>query len=320
MLIFGVVIWIGYVLYLNQNLDFRAILIPSIFGMLCLGLFKLFIIGWVLFGGGSYDTAMELIKTVTNHTVMGMNISEGVSRLQFGNDFAGPFILCFLVFSEDYKIKFSPVQKWSMVLIIVFSIFISFSRYLWAVLLVIGLLAVLRFLLINPKSALVCFFLLCSLAPVAFTSDFAQTVIEVRFNSSTATDGDDMRVEQRRALLGQFSKAPLLGNGFGSSVETMVRNEDALYSYETQWYALLMQVGLAGICLLLAGCIWIALRIYLNLKAWARWVALIMFGLFLLSGMTNPTLTSSTSAIVFLVFITAAGSGRTVFGVASAFK
>ncbi len=75
--------------------------------------------------------------------------------------------------------------------------------------------------------------------------------------------GDGLRDEQLMSILGAFFQSPMLGQGSGYSIPSLIRNDDAPFMYEVQIAAFLMQYGLLGA--LLFGC-----AIFLFVKAHVR--------------------------------------------------
>lgn len=119
---------------------------------------------------------------------------------------------------------------------------------------------------------------------------------------------DAERLEQAGPLLDQFLSRPVLGSGFGSYASRVVRSDEAPFSYELTFYALLMKLGIVG-ALLLGVIFLMALRcvraeeVAIKKPAeFALWTAFTT-GLWF-SGATNPMVTNFVGmAVIVLLFI-----------------
>lgn len=72
-----------------------------------------------------------------------------------------------------------------------------------------------------------------------------------RLDREGAMISNDIKIEQTEKLLGKWMESPILGCGYGAYVEGYTRSEEAIFSYEMQFPALLMKIGVIGIGLLL---------------------------------------------------------------------
>jgi hypothetical protein len=61
--------------------------------------------------------------------------------------------------------------------------------------------------------------------------------------------GDDIRREQGKLLIASFLESPIFGKGPGIGVQSLVRSEDASWSYELTYHLLLHNLGLVGFLL-----------------------------------------------------------------------
>lgn len=119
---------------------------------------------------------------------------------------------------------------------------------------------------------------------------------------------DSERLEQAAPLLDQFLTRPVLGSGFGSYASGVVRSDDAPFSYELTFYALLMKLGIVG-TLLLGTIFAMALRCVqaeqlaqTNPSAFVFWTAFTT-GLWF-SGATNPMVTNFVGmGVIVLLFV-----------------
>jgi hypothetical protein len=121
------------------------------------------------------------------------------------------------------------------------------------------------------------------------------------------SESDLARVEQAGVLLQRFQSYPLLGTGFGSFINDVIRATDAPFSYELVFYALLMKVGLLGILVLLA-ILYFALTIVrlpqlaaTDPDRYCSWVALTAG--FWFAGATNPIAVNFVGMGVFVLLL-----------------
>ena len=233
-------------------------------------------------------TLVKSLMEMVDFRVMSMDISSGIIRFQTSVDIITPFLIFFVLCS---KVHFNRKFKYLYIVISLFSIIISFSRYLMFVAfisLVVHQIAV-RFNFLTVCVAAI------SLACFGYHySDQIAKSLDNRFFSSANQSSDDVRAIQIEKLLGEHEHYLFFGKGLGGSVNGYLRDEKLVHSYEVQWGAFLMQFGLVGILFLFTPLTLIALR--LNL------VFLAAFSLWILSGFTNPYLISLTSGIVYSLF------------------
>ena len=144
---------------------------------------------------------------------------------------------------------------------------------------------------------------------------FSVTSVSIAINPSfldtlglSRSESDIDRVDQASALLEQFASHPLLGTGYGSYVAHLIRGTEAPFSYELVFYALLMKLGVVGICMLVL-ILGLALRVALADKLaygkaplFAVWLAFTT-GLWF-AGATNPMVTNFVGmTLVVLVLV-----------------
>jgi hypothetical protein len=233
---------------------------------------------------------------------MRMRILGDLSRLQTSVDIVTPFLLFFLLKSKDLTIHFNSNFKWIYLIVSVFSIFLSFSRFLILIasfsLLLYGL-TLKWFEIAKGFIGL----LLISFVGIAWMGlENLYSIIELRFTSETVMMSDETRLKQVRALLKDFEEYPWLGKGLGSYSKYETRDLMNKHSYEVQWIAFLMQFGSLGLPLLLLPLGFIA-YLFLNQPLSRLGLAcFLLFILWLLAGFTNPFLISLTSGILYSLF------------------
>lgn len=90
------------------------------------------------------------------------------------------------------------------------------------------------------------------LDPVALAEQFVSG-----FQGQEASSG--ARFFQAASLWGAFTESPLIGHGFGSTVD-VVRSHDTPWAYELSYLALLMNVGLVGFLIYSIAILWVVLK------------------------------------------------------------
>jgi hypothetical protein len=237
---------------------------------------------------------------------MRMNIYGGLERVQTSVDIATPFLLFFLLQSQRLGLTFSSFFRQAYIFVSITSTFLSFSRYL---IFVCGLSFLLYWMTLGLHKIVKIALVLCLLSVVfvcLIGPDTVYKVAERRLFSYDNFQSDQARTSQAETLLKEFHQVPFFGKGLGGYAPDEIRDAELLHSYEVQWVAFLMQLGLVGILILF---IPILIIVYSLLKdgfslVKASFVGI--FGLWLLSGFTNPFLISLTSGIIYSLFLLAA--------------
>ncbi len=233
---------------------------------------------------------------------MTMEIIGDFSRLQTSVDILTPYLLFFVFQSDKLQIHFPKGFKTAYYIVSALSIGLSFSRFLLFVAFVSYLLYLItlkgmKFIRVSSVGI--------SLLVFAFALlgwENSTELIQKRFFSSETTASDRIRSEQIEDVLDEFEQYPLLGKGMGTHSPKNVRDADFKYSYEVQWVAFLMQFGLVGVLLMLVPISFMAWQFLMPPLDILRLTFLALFGLWILSGFTNPFLISLTSGIVYLLF------------------
>jgi hypothetical protein len=182
--------------------------------------------------------------------------------------------------------------------IVLVSSFIAFSRYIWFLLAI----AILAAIIIERDWKMPLIIALAALTLGTSFTDFFNSAGEARFVSDASQISDDLRVEQSKALTAAFLRRPILGAGIGAHTNAVIRDETLSYSYELQWLAFLMQFGILGMSgiLLLIG--FSARDLVMASHPAKLWLTL-LFLLWLASGFTNPYMTSSFAGGTFSLFL-----------------
>lgn len=123
-----------------------------------------------------------------------------------------------------------------------------------------------------------------------------------------AAVSNTIKLEQISKLLDKWKESPIVGYGYGSYVENYFRSEAAPFSYEMQFFALLMKIGILG---LLLWVLFFIIQFICLLKSkkheWLHiyaWIFLLIS--IVICVQTNPLLISFTgmSVLLFISIIT----------------
>lgn len=237
--------------------------------------------------------------------VMKMSIFGVLQRLQSSLDISTPFILLFVLQSEQLGFHLSRRLKAFYIAVSLLSNLLAFSRFLLFVYAVSFSLYLMTLSL--PRIAkgilLACIALATCIGIIG--EENVRTSIHQRFFSQANTFSDRTRIDQYNALMNEHDKAPYLGKGLGSFSSELIRDNDLKHSYEVQWIAFLMQFGIFGIILLLIPLGMIAFRFLQYPLTRINLSFLCLFFLWVLSGFTNPFLISLQSGIMYTLFFIA---------------
>lgn len=135
--------------------------------------------------------------------------------------------------------------------------------------------------------------------------------ISVSTRMSASGESVSIRIEQVKILIEMWLQAPLLGHGFGAFDSRQIRSISAPWSYEMVYVALLMKLGLVGVCVGVFSS-YLLLRSILNSRFRMALAAPYLVAMAIYSG-TNPYLfnivgISSLIAILVLSTIEKRGS------------
>lgn len=123
-----------------------------------------------------------------------------------------------------------------------------------------------------------------------------------------AAMSNSIKLVQISKLLDKWKDSPIIGYGYGSYVEGYLRSEEAPFSYEMQFFALLMKIGILGMAVWIV--FFIAQFIYILRNSKKNYEHIISWLFLLISVVicvqTNPLLISFTgmSVILFLSLMT----------------
>jgi len=218
-------------------------------------------------------------------------------RIGFPADILLPLATFAVLAPSISGMRSTKIVKSILAGILLLSALLAYSRYNW-MLCIVALIFAAIVENVRKRSIIVVLVLLASLFSF---NEAASAIAQARFASNASTVSDEIRAEQFKQLVSAFEDHPFLGIGLGGHVQ-IIRSFTRTYSYELQWIALLMQVGITGtVCILLL----IAASAYDLFAARhpAKLWLFLLFVLYLGAAFTNPNLTTSFAGGAFLLFM-----------------
>lgn len=215
------------------------------------------------------------------------------------------FVLSFIIVRRKELLGLKKIGVFLLLSSIVLAAFGSGRRAFWLVMLVAPViilffvqLSVWRFKSVELLSLLLkssitamllvlLVFMILGLDPIALTENFIAA-----FMGQEASSG--ARFLQAAALWDKFTESPLLGHGFGSTVD-VVRSSETPWAYELSYLALLMNIGILGFVVYAAALFWTLIKgVKLSRKDPGFAKLFVPFGsalcVFLVMNATNPYL------------------------------
>jgi hypothetical protein len=231
---------------------------------------------------------------------MSMPIAGQIGRIQTSVDIATPFLVYFALQSH-----FSRRFQWVYCLISALSVFLSFSRFLMFAFAASILLHIFTLKWRSQIKLGLTVVIICLAGIGVAGPEKVADVIDKRFFSRENTLSDRTRKGQIDALMDASCNTPFLGNGLGGYTTECIRDYTLPHAYEVQWAAFMMQFGLIGLLFLLLPVGYISCRFLRPPLSRRQAGYFLLFGLWLLSGFTNPFLISLTSGTIYLIFLLA---------------
>lgn len=227
----------------------------------------------------------------------------GFPRIVFVNDFLFPFSYFYID-----KARFSKSLSHIFKGIFVISMFITVTRYIWFVFVILFISdMILRGGFISKVKRAVFLFTIITLLMLVIINDstFVKFKIHEILILRFGTEGKLSlweKAQQSIYLLKEFSLYPIFGKGMGTYIENYIRDERLKYGYEVFILLLLMQFGVLNMSLLLA-IIFSPFLVSICKKFTKEKVfSLISFTMFFLAGVINPVILSATSSVLYLLF------------------
>ncbi|WP_241627782.1 O-antigen ligase family protein, partial [Rosenbergiella epipactidis] len=244
---------------------------------------------------------VQAIAEFFNTNIMTFDV-EGTyaARINFPTDlllFVSTFYLVDILIKQGFNKK--PSFQFCLILL---SVVLSISRFIWAVNLVALILAI----MVNVKSKKSIFVIVSFLflSTIIVQIDSVQDIFMSRYSSSANDYSDSKREIQQKSIFREFDKAELLGNGLGSHAQLLRSfTPGKLYIYELQFQAFLMQVGMIGMFLFLMYVYFLFLIFSKKAIIKFRVIALIFLIFWIVSSFYNPSLFTSSGGAILLYIL-----------------
>jgi len=263
------------------------------------GLIKIIILLYSFYIGLPVSFVILNISDFLNVPIMTYDVEDTyISRINFTSDLIIP-ISVFYLLMKFYRGGYSKFDTFMLILIL-FSAFITMSRFQWAFTLVAIIFAIL--LNISNKKSFITLLFLTSLAFLSLTFQSVQEALLARFDEKLVSASDFERIIQRQGIEQAISEAPLFGNGIGYYIPNLIRSDLAKYSYELQLHALVMQLGFVGFIMIMVMIIVPLLKCGNGLPIKTYILYLILICIWVSSALFNPMLFSSAAGVAMALF------------------
>jgi hypothetical protein len=265
---------------------------------ICLALVKVGILAYSALSGVPVVQVMDQISKLFGVLLMSFDLGGLGGRIHFVGDFLIPAVLYYYIAQRNKKFGWS---EGLVVGLLLFSVVISFTRYLWLYS-VIALLLAWATAGRNTLRLSVVFAVLVAIVLLVSGGTIVE-LIRLRFSNDVAGASDIERILQIKALYNWFLDAPIFGHGLGAYTRQNIRSELLPYSYEVQLLALLGQIGIVGCSLLGVLIGYLYWRTARYAKSWPKALSIaVLLAVWLAGGFFNPNLFSSAAAVIFGAF------------------
>lgn len=279
-----------------------------LYSMVFISIAKVFLLVYSAVTGLGFIDITFLLAKYFHTQIMTMKIAPFIYRFELPSDLAAPLALFILLLGNRLNIdlRISRTIKIVYAVLIVFSIFISYSRYVWAMAVVVVIIAFVLSRKIRKYSSLL---MISFLLSAIFYHPYLHS-LENRFFSHAVSVSDNIRLHELPYLLRYFESSPIFGHGLGAYVPSLIRDPINKYSYEIQWIALLMQIGIIGVTMVCAALFLIVYPFISRGVNKIKIALVILLALWLSASFFNPYLTSSAAGVIFSFFVAAGFSTR----------
>lgn len=218
-------------------------------------------------------------------------------RLVTSTDMIVCYFTCLALVVGRPSSLLSP-SKWNLVLLLgIINSVQSMTRFIWIVL----ACTLLYKLLSSPRYSGVTIVLICVTVLIGpfLLANYAP-YLDIYNTRSFDVYSLTVKFIQSSKLLDYIAGSPLIGYGAGAYIPGYIRSVELPFQYENQWFALGLQYGLVFVA-----CTWafIAYRMTRCVTSFTikHFFVIFLFGLFFLSGFTNPNLTILNSSLIYIL-------------------
>jgi hypothetical protein len=218
-------------------------------------------------------------------------------RLVTSTDMIVCYFTCLALVVGRPSSLLSP-SKWNLVILFgIINSVQSMTRFIWIVL----ACTLLYKLLSSPRYSGVTILLICVTILISpfLLANYAP-YIDIYNTRSFDVYSLTVKFIQSSKLLDYIAGSPLIGYGAGAYISGYIRSVELPFQYENQWFALGLQYGLVFVA-----CTW-AFIAYRMTRCVTRFTikhffVMFLFGLFFLSGFTNPNLTILNASLIYIL-------------------
>jgi hypothetical protein len=296
-----VVVFLTELLLRREVISSKDVFYLVIWSAVGLAIFKMLLVGYSMITDNNFYNVVSTISKYFDTQIMTMKITGPFYRYQVPSDLITPIALYIMLRSRRVT---SLIKSRALILFIiillVFSAFLSYSRYIWA----FCFLSVLLASFTNKKIIMYLVGLSLLMMAIILAQNGLSKVLDYRFFSSAVVISDNTRMIELQALLSYMNNWHILfGHGLGAYVPWYLRDHKDKFSYELQWLALLMQVGIIGVSYILL-LLFLLIKPFITQALSMRKVqVLCLLFIWLSASLFNPYLLSSVSGVIFSYFV-----------------
>jgi len=176
--------------------------------------------------------------------------------------FLAPFLISVFILEE--KGKNYGVNNKLFIFTLILTVIVVFlsGRRILLLLFAITPIIVITFSIItkskyNVRKVVGIFIFIIIIIAIIFFSQWNFSGYIERFLEAFKNSPDNVRIIQHRALIQAFTKAPVLGSGFGKGVQEVIRSSERPWSYELSYSLKLYNTGLLGFIIFIGYTAWI---------------------------------------------------------------
>lgn len=224
-----------------------AIYISAVIGILS----KLALVFMIVGGLISAENVNNLYQGFFGGSEESIHANRGFMSIlpRFGNAGDLFYVIVFVFMMKDFRGK-KLFLMWLLTLAVVL---ISYSRYLMAC---FSFISMWLLLLSARKQPIKISLAFITISLIAFNFiDLNAVYLELveRYTGQIQSESDAIRSEMIGLLYGEFEKNMLFGIGLGGYTGAYIRSDVNLWMYETEYLALLMQLGIVGFLAIVIG-------------------------------------------------------------------
>lgn len=288
-----------FILIVLSQVNVEIFLRAIFWGTMVYAIIKFVIYVGIFVGFLSIEDVLSLYMSAFDERFVYMPIYTGIYRIQLPPDIIYAFApILYISISKKYNFSVSFIKIACIFFAASFVVFTAYSRYLFFVFAVMILLSLHNFL---PRYKKVNFIIISGLIFIVFFNFknlSSNKYFEERFSARNNQYSDEIRVDQQSKLIAKWLQSPIIGSGAGYYFDNYVRAEKTPFSYEAQILGYLMKGGVIFLFPLMVFSAYFVRCVYINSGVGISGLLILL----LLSGFTNPYLTSTATAVLYAAF------------------